>query len=572
MKSITSYLLCFLTLSILLVSSCRDDDMMDTDAPIASFQFEVGQSNFLEVTFSNFSQNASTYAWDFGDGNTATDENPVHTYAAAGDYEVRLTAFEGDESSFIIKTVMVVDPNSQIKKLTGETSKVWKLSRNIDGMEYPLQVGPEDFSQIWWAYGLNEPVGTRACIMEEEYIFGLDGTYTYDSKGSVYADVGVWNADIHEQCVDANDPAQMTGVNGEDLSAWGSGDFTYDFDPTAGTLTLNGLGAHVGLPKVATNEEVTVPVNSVTYSVISLETSGPVDKLVLQTTIPGGYWQFFLVSYDNPADEPELPGAPPTASFTHEVDGSTATFTNTSVNADSYSWDFGDGNMSSEESPMHTYASDGSYNVVLTATNGDGSTMSAVNVVIANNSVFSAATFNGGSSKTWKLNPAAGALSVGPSAGSGEWFATSDDDVMTRACTFDDEYIFDSANNFEYVTNGDVWAEAYMGVDPPTCVTEDMLSADAAAWGAGTHTYTVTEASGDDPAFITVTGTGAFIALPKAFNGGEYAAGPPVANGAVTYEVLSYVNDGSQELLVLTIDISEGQIGGAYWTFTLVSE
>ena len=64
---------------------------------------------------------------------------------------------------------------------------------------------------------------------------------------------------------------------------------------------------------------------------------------------------------------------------------------------------------------------------------------------------------------------------------------------------------------------------------------------------------------------IEVIGTGAFIALPKAYNGGEYASGPPTA-ASVTYEVLSYVNDGTTETLKITINIG----GDAYWTFTLV--
>jgi PKD repeat protein len=45
-----------------------------------------------EVTFTDNSTGANiTWAWDFGDGNTSTEQNPVHTYAAAGTYNVCLT-------------------------------------------------------------------------------------------------------------------------------------------------------------------------------------------------------------------------------------------------------------------------------------------------------------------------------------------------------------------------------------------------------------------------------------------------------------------------------------------------
>lgn len=59
------------------------------DAPRALFSYS---EDGLTVTFENLSQNATTYAWDFGDGKTSTEENPVHVYADYGDYVVKLTA------------------------------------------------------------------------------------------------------------------------------------------------------------------------------------------------------------------------------------------------------------------------------------------------------------------------------------------------------------------------------------------------------------------------------------------------------------------------------------------------
>jgi hypothetical protein len=48
------------------------------------------------VQFLNNSINATSYSWDFGDGQTSTQANPVHTYANGGDYVVTLTAINGD--------------------------------------------------------------------------------------------------------------------------------------------------------------------------------------------------------------------------------------------------------------------------------------------------------------------------------------------------------------------------------------------------------------------------------------------------------------------------------------------
>jgi PKD repeat protein len=59
----------------------------------------------------------------------------------------------------------------------------------------------------------------------------------------------------------------------------------------------------------------------------------------------------------------------PQAGFGYEVAGFDVSFTNTSLDALSYEWDFGDGTGSTDENPVHTYAAADTYTVVLTATN-----------------------------------------------------------------------------------------------------------------------------------------------------------------------------------------------------------
>lgn len=49
--------------------------------------------SFATVTFTNTSSDATSYAWDFGDGNTSTMENPQHIYAGDGVYTVTLIAY-----------------------------------------------------------------------------------------------------------------------------------------------------------------------------------------------------------------------------------------------------------------------------------------------------------------------------------------------------------------------------------------------------------------------------------------------------------------------------------------------
>ena len=80
----------------------------------------------------------------------------------------------------------------------------------------------------------------------------------------------------------------------------------------------------------------------------------------------------------------------PVTSFTDTVTANTVTFTNTSLYADTYDWDFGDGNTSSQENPVHTYSptsSNWTYTVILTATNDCSSTDYEMEVSSRPNSV-----------------------------------------------------------------------------------------------------------------------------------------------------------------------------------------
>lgn len=80
----------------------------------------------------------------------------------------------------------------------------------------------------------------------------------------------------------------------------------------------------------------------------------------------------------------------PTAGFTFVGNGCTAAcsilFTNTSTEATSYSWDFGDGGTSTAENPSHEYTQGGTFTVVLTAINEYGQTTFSEQVLIQSNS------------------------------------------------------------------------------------------------------------------------------------------------------------------------------------------
>lgn len=71
---------------------------------LPEFTFDDVASDF-DVTFANASERATSYLWDFGDGNTSTDENPTHNYTNDGVervYMVTLTT-----TNFINKTTSI---------------------------------------------------------------------------------------------------------------------------------------------------------------------------------------------------------------------------------------------------------------------------------------------------------------------------------------------------------------------------------------------------------------------------------------------------------------------------------
>ncbi|MBA4372494.1 MAG: hypothetical protein C0402_06485 [Thermodesulfovibrio sp.] len=70
--------------------------------PVAEFTFSPLTSGIVphNVSFTDTSANATSWAWDFGDGGTSSARNPFHTYQAAGTgtYTVTLTVNGGADS------------------------------------------------------------------------------------------------------------------------------------------------------------------------------------------------------------------------------------------------------------------------------------------------------------------------------------------------------------------------------------------------------------------------------------------------------------------------------------------
>lgn len=74
--------------------------------PVASF---TNTASYVTAFFTNttVAEGTVSYSWDFGDGNTSTDENPTHIYTAAGTYTVTLTVTNECGTDTITNSVTV---------------------------------------------------------------------------------------------------------------------------------------------------------------------------------------------------------------------------------------------------------------------------------------------------------------------------------------------------------------------------------------------------------------------------------------------------------------------------------
>jgi PKD repeat protein len=585
-----------------LVFSCKKDD--DKAKVIAGFTFEVDANDYRTVKFTNTSQDYVELSWNFGDGSAlSTEESPSHQFAGAGTYTVSLTATDknGKDQDIATQTVTLVDPDQQLTALAGNGSKTWKLLRVPDADSWPLLVGPITNGQttdIWWAQGRdNDEIARRPCIMNDEWTFTRDGGMNYNSNGDFFAEGGVFEPS--GMCYPST-ATHLTGPGGSDLTAFGDGNHSYTLDAT--TLTLEGLGAWIGLPKIGTDTEVNTPQQSVTLDILELNDAGPVDYLVLEskwkfanntTGVDDAYWRITLVSYDDPSQEPPIPGPKPVAGFTTAFDGLEVTFTNTSQDATSYAWDFGDGGTSTDANPVHTYAVAGIYTVSLTATNANGTATTTQDVTVTSGSMTADLLVGG----AWRVRNAANSVFVGPALGSAEWWqvpetglngsATGPDDW---SCMTDDDFIFTAggsgpgAGTMEYKTNGSARNDGYFGT-PQGCWTDAEIAASpGAAFGSATHTYEFIPASASPsgrPIIKLTNGpTGAaFIGFYKGYYGGENTPPNPITNpwplpngGLSTnqYEVMSYLLVGGQEVMTVSVDLNGDADGGAAWTMVMV--
>jgi len=166
-KNVTWAIIAVLGLSFL--TSCNSDDDDPIPAPAASFQYEANETNGLEVTFTNYSKDATSYAWNFGDGiGTSTEENVTYTYADGGTFTVTLTATNETGSAEHTKEVTVVNTLKPVADFSFQVSDENTLEVSFTN-NAPNATGYE------WDFGDGTGTSTEA---NPTYVYATGGTYS----------------------------------------------------------------------------------------------------------------------------------------------------------------------------------------------------------------------------------------------------------------------------------------------------------------------------------------------------------------------------------------------------------
>ncbi len=90
-------------------------DSGESTLPVANFSTNIISGYApLTVQFNDSSQNATSWSWDFGDGQISSAQDPINTYYSAGTYTVSLIASNANGSNISTKSNLIsVDKTTQ---------------------------------------------------------------------------------------------------------------------------------------------------------------------------------------------------------------------------------------------------------------------------------------------------------------------------------------------------------------------------------------------------------------------------------------------------------------------------
>ncbi|MFT5481632.1 MAG: beta-glucanase (GH16 family)/type 1 fimbria pilin [Halieaceae bacterium] len=511
----------------------------------------------------------------------------------------------GDGVFWSYKLVKVAEvPGGPVTPAAPRFDGTWEVA----GSAGSLAVGPEAGSSAWWAIDA-AGVSDRACFFDDQFVFGTDGSFTNVLGADTW--IEPWQGGA-ENCGPPVSPHD------------GSNPATWEFDEGAGSLTLTGTGAYIGLAKANNAGELTSPDDAPGFIAYTATLVDSATAIIGIEAGAGVFWTYTLVKVAEPAAPPPIEGTWRVASEAGSLAvgpevGSSAwwaiddaaigdracfiddeyvfaangSFSNVQGSetwiepwqggsescgapvaphdgSNSATWDYDEGAGSL------TLVGTGAYIGLAKANNAgelsnpaDAPTFVSYNVTFEDDSTMIVGIEAGAGVHwtyklvkveaappaplvgSWSVASEAGSLAVGPEAGSSAWWTIDAAGISDRACFIDDEYIFSADGSFTNFQGGDTWVEPWQGG------SESCGAPVAPHDGSNSASWDYDEGAGT----VTLVGTGAYIGLPKANNGGELSS-PDDTPTFVSYNVT--FEDSS----TIIVGIEAG--AGVHWTYKLV--
>jgi PKD repeat protein len=331
----------------------RTNYVLATNPPPAVANFVANPTNGaapLIVFFTNLSSAATNFLWDFGDGKSSTNFNPVNTYTNAGSYTVSLRGVGVGETNTLTRTNYVVATNPP-------PPVVADFSANPTNGAAPLSVFFTNLSSAASSYSWDFGDGHTSLVPNPANTYSNSGSFTV--KLTAVGAAGTNTLTRTNYIVVTNlPPPVIADFVGSPTS--GVAPLTVSF-----TNSSSGASSYVwdfgdGKSSANANPSNTYT-NSGSYSV------------TLTAIGAGGSNTLTLTNYivaTNPPPPPVIANF--AAGPTNGISPLTVFFTNLSSGATSYDWDFGDGNSATNTNPSHSYTNAGSYTVGLTAVGASG--------------------------------------------------------------------------------------------------------------------------------------------------------------------------------------------------------
>lgn len=291
--------------------------------------------------FTNASVPASFSSfWNFGDGTTSNQINPAKKWAIAGNYAVKLINNYGSCSDSITK-IIKVSP-LPIPAFSAPDTINCKVPFTVNFVS-------TSFGAVNWNWNFGD--GGTSTLQNPSHTYTSLGNYTVTLV--VTSASGCTDSLVKPQFIKIQKPiVNITGLPVE-------GCVPFTINPTPNVTSIDGIVSYFwdfgdGSTSTMQNPTHTYP-NQGNYTVKLIITTndGCTDSMVLTNAVVVGTHPF--VNF--------------TATPLVQCAGQPIQFTDLSVPADRWNWNFGDGGTSSQKNPSHAYLDTGTFTITLIAYN-----------------------------------------------------------------------------------------------------------------------------------------------------------------------------------------------------------